>query len=937
MRNYGSVWHRWDLHIHTPGTGKNDQYAGASLNEKWDRFYQEISNYIGDATDPLKDICAIGITDYLSIENYQKVKRDSNLPLAIQAIFPNVEARLSLTAKDSPVNIHFIFDPNIADELDARFFSKLKFTYGNSSFSATKSELIRLGKQLDRSMSNQEAYKHGVDQFLIDLQDLRKLFDEDKELRRHTIIGVVNSDTDGASGIGKKGAGSQTLFLKDSIYQFADVIFSAKPSDCQYFLGQKECDPPETIIERYGSLMPCIHGSDAHSLDKIFEPDQQRYCWIKAEPTFEGLLQVLYEPIDRVKIQPNCPDEKDPHQIIQSIKFSHSDFQPDPIVFNDNLTCIIGGKSTGKSLLLHQIAKSINQKYTQEQEGEFVRKDTERINASVTWKDGTTNSRRFIYIPQSYLIRAIDNPQKSSGIQEILERVLLQEPEISAAYTKMNDSLTEIAATITSSISAYNSKASDLKEMIAKISEFGSSEIYKKTLTELQSQRDKLAREINVTQEDIEKYTELQVKQNELQNEFHALGNEFQLVQKMTPPKLILPGYFSLGDDNQLSDTLSDSFPSIGKEIQDGLAKLGESVLIQWNGFHKNLLVQMSNSLVSLESRLNEIKDLVNTLKAKIEQNKQLQKLSEKINSERDKLTQSRKLEESKMDLQTQLKNIKEQLISSQSKYSEICEKYCETIKVSTQQSKTQLSFGAQVVWKKDEFQALLGNVFDNRNFPTFRNATNYDLTDLDNDSYSDKLLRVIWDAMECTGDTGSLSFKSSHNIMNVLPALFSNWYNIHYTVMSDDDFIERMSPGKKALVLLELLISLENSKCPILIDQPEDDLDNRSIYSKLANFIREKKKERQIIIVTHNANIVLGADAEEIIVANQDGADSKNCSYKFEYRSGAIESNTVGTDDFGNSISGVLNETGIQTQICDILEGGKLAFELRRSKYMTV
>ena len=55
------------------------------------------------------------------------------------------------------------------------------------------------------------------------------------------------------------------------------------------------------------------------------------------------------------------------------------------------------------------------------------------------------------------------------------------------------------------------------------------------------------------------------------------------------------------------------------------------------------------------------------------------------------------------------------------------------------------------------------------------------------------------------------------------------------------------MSPGKKALVLLEMLISLEDSKCPILIDQPEDDLDNRSIYNDLVQYIRRKKKERQI------------------------------------------------------------------------------------------
>ena len=145
------------------------------------------------------------------------------------------------------------------------------------------------------------------------------------------------------------------------------------------------------------------------------------------------------------------------------------------------------------------------------------------------------------------------------------------------------------------------------------------------------------------------------------------------------------------------------------------------------------------------------------------------------------------------------------------------------------------------------------------------------------------------------------------------------------------------MSPGKKALVLLELLISLEESKCPILIDQPEDDLDNRSIYDDLVQFIRRRKQERQIIIVTHNANIVLGADAEEIIIANQDGKDTENAQKRFEYRSGAIENDEVPVDISGKNLPGILNQKGLQTQICDILEGGKVAFQLRRNKYAVI
>lgn len=94
--------------------------------------------------------------------------------------------------------------------------------------------------------------------------------------------------------------------------------------------------------------------------------------------------------------------------------------------------------------------------------------------------------------------------------------------------------------------------------------------------------------------------------------------------------------------------------------------------------------------------------------------------------------------------------------------------------------------------------------------------------------------------------------------------------------------------------------------------------------------FIRCKKIDRQIIIVTHNANIVLGGDAEEVIVANQNGKNSPNKEYRFEYRSGSIEDDLPLEPD----VKDVLSKQGIQQHICDIMEGGEKAFDLRRNKY---
>jgi hypothetical protein len=208
-----------------------------------------------------------------------------------------------------------------------------------------------------------------------------------------------------------------------------------------------------------------------------------------------------------------------------------------------------------------------------------------------------------------------------------------------------------------------------------------------------------------------------------------------------------------------------------------------------------------------------------------------------------------------------------------------------------------------------------------------------FNIREINEQSFMPNNLKALIESL-LKNTSSSLQFKNSYNIESGLREILTDWYNIDYSVKMDNDSIQEMSPGKKALVLLRLLISLADSKCPILIDQPEDDLDNRSIFDELISFIRKKKIDRQIITVTHNANIVLGGDAELVIVANQDGTNSPNRQFKFEYRGGSIEDDSPLYDDNGVELPGILNKKGIQEHICEILEGGKRAFDLRRHKY---
>lgn len=177
-----------------------------------------------------------------------------------------------------------------------------------------------------------------------------------------------------------------------------------------------------------------------------------------------------------------------------------------------------------------------------------------------------------------------------------------------------------------------------------------------------------------------------------------------------------------------------------------------------------------------------------------------------------------------------------------------------------------------------------------------------------------------------------NITMKVNVTFEDILKGLVKDNFEIEYSVKYQGDNLLHMSPGKKGTVLLILFLQMSSSEYPILIDQPEDNLDNRTIYDLLCKMIKDKKKDRQIIIVSHNANLVVATDAENIIVANQEGQESilEQGKYRFEYVNGALEHSFKVTND----TIPLLFKQGIREHVCDILEGGNEAFKQREKKY---
>jgi hypothetical protein len=138
------------------------------------------------------------------------------------------------------------------------------------------------------------------------------------------------------------------------------------------------------------------------------------------------------------------------------------------------------------------------------------------------------------------------------------------------------------------------------------------------------------------------------------------------------------------------------------------------------------------------------------------------------------------------------------------------------------------------------------------------------------------------------------------------------------------------MTPGKQALFALTLIINESEDAWPLLLDQPEDDLDSRSIYGSIVPFLMQRKRDRQVIMVSHDANLVVGADSEQIVVANRHGDDRPNRgSRTFDYLTGSLEWSDPHTE-----AEYVLERSGTREHACEILDGGEEAFLKRRLKY---
>ncbi|PDX01151.1 ATPase, partial [Helicobacter pylori] len=320
-RSKGSNWHKWDLHVHTPYTHLNKAYQCCE-----EEFIQKLCD---------SQIDCIGLTNYFKFNEKEFDLKEKIEKKGIK-VFYNLEVRLDYQNKeDQCLDFHIIFSDKVTQQEIDNFLKNADANVGG-----TEKKLADLEKDdFDKAVVN-------FDQLLECLEK------ESLKLRGKYLLGFLS-----------RGHGnSRSSSIYEKIAKKAHFLIHSS--------DQENLKKDREFWLEYNK--PLLQSSDAHEEEQI----GNKYTWIKAEKTFEGLKQIIYESKTRVSIDENKP--QDPLYKIDcvglnfdkavkitnekgEIPFCYAGFN-ETLFFSPYFTCVIGGRGSGKSTLLQLIASAIKNK-----------------------------------------------------------------------------------------------------------------------------------------------------------------------------------------------------------------------------------------------------------------------------------------------------------------------------------------------------------------------------------------------------------------------------------------------------------------------------------------------------------------------------------------------------------------------------------------------
>jgi ABC-type lipoprotein export system ATPase subunit len=990
----GSEWRKWDLHLHTPDTKLNDNFSG--VNDTWKTYCEKIEN---------SDVAVFALTDYFCADNYFTFleKHKTYFPESKKKFFPNIEFRLevSVNKKAEEVNIHIIFSNTVTKNKIDEFLLKLN------------TNITRNGAKVScRALAEKREFESaGVDYTKIK----EKLIEVFGNEHCYIIIAAANN-----AGLRPDNKSPRKLNITDEIDKISDGFYGGR-QNVEYYLNVDRYETDEKAKAK-----PVVCGCDAHSFTDIDNflgkqfvkagPDGDEVVkditWVKAEPIFEGLLQIFNEP-SRVFIGTMPPVLKrvqnNPTKYISNINISKSpDSQlPDGwfnnfnVSFNPELVAIIGNKGKGKSALSDILGLSANA-HIDEDDFSFLNRSKFRnprpniardFNAHLNWMAGSPDvvnldaqskmesPERVKYIPQSFLEKLCTSIDKKIFEAE-LEKVIFSRLEDYQKLGKatLQEVLNEKKMTLTSEITrlkneievlnttvieherknSYNYRTSIQEALLAKQNELNVHEASKPVNvvqpTETEESRLKTAATA-------QKITELRQSINTFQGQLTGLNSERsriaveineinQAVQTLNALSLYI--------DNS-SRSLELLFTKYGLNAADIVSyKISVTPLNALLTTRQTRLQQIASALIGdnpnnpenlIKSNETAILKLQEELDGENKVYQQyLSKEQEWLKIKNDLLGSNEKEgsviylqsvkkyldEQIIVDLQNLYKRRKDLLLNLLGIKLSIADLYRDLYRPVTEfisQNKNELSdynVNIDVALEINGFDEKFFNFVSNGASGSFYGATEgrqmlakiTEVVDFNNIEEAAGWVEKIIGHLQKDHREGqnpdnkkelALQLKGSFKEKDFYDFLFNmDYYEPTYQLKLGVKSLSELSPGERGALLLIFYLLLDKQDIPIIIDQPEENLDNQSVYNILVHFIKKAKERRQIIIVTHNPNLAVVCDAEQIIRMDI-AKENKNLV---------------------SMISGGIENPQINRAIVNILEGTRPAFNNRTFKY---
>ena len=437
MFKRGSEWRLWDLQVHTPYSLLNNQFGN-----DWDEYTKQLFKRAIE-----NEIAVIGITDYYTIKGYetlknilanetklnsifeQEIKRDKSFLDKVKniKILPCIEFRFKDVVvnrgRDNKIETNIIFSDELSvEDIKNKFLSEIKFLNENSEKTSLNDynieEFGKKIKEVQPELRNKSDYVVGLEMLSIEFENITDVLKNSIFKDRYMIL-IPEDD------ITTINWSSSAHMTRKKYYKAASGLFSVNENSIKW--GLKE----ETKTE-FATYKPCFSCSDCHKFDEMFKFKSGKKCWIKADPTFDGLLQVTFQPLERIYVGEKPEKLKqvnnkkyyymDRIYIGKNAHAKNSDtwFSSD-IPLNPGLIAIIGNKGSGKSALADILGymsdshNMINASFlTKERFRKEDKKYADDYQSKLFWKDGRkveknsldediTNIQNAEYLPQKYI------------------------------------------------------------------------------------------------------------------------------------------------------------------------------------------------------------------------------------------------------------------------------------------------------------------------------------------------------------------------------------------------------------------------------------------------------------------------------------------------------------------------------------------------------